>query len=93
MDAKEKRKLLNQKPVTLTHAEIQKMKEDATLAAIEAVLVVPLLVLRDDFGFGKKRLAHFQERLRKQLDLASEGYVSLQDIRKVLADELGVKVE
>lgn len=56
-------------------------------------LYAPLLVLRDKYGFGKKRLGDFTEYLIDEIKALESGYVSLDDIAKVIKDETGIEIE
>lgn len=69
----------NVRTYTLTDAQIREVKTSAAKEAVEvavkAMLGLPLIVLRDDFGFGKQRLERFEERLMQQFRCFDEGYL------------------
>lgn len=80
----------------LTEAQIKKIKLDAVREAIEKTFVLllglPLIVLRDKEGYGKKRLERFQDYLIEQYKCFDEGYMGLDEVKKVIEEETGCKV-
>ena len=56
------------------------------------MLGLPLIVLRDDFGFGKQRLERFEDRLMEQYECFDEGYIDLETLKKVIRQETGAAV-
>ena len=91
MKRKELKRKLQAKPITLSHKEVEKMKQQATDNAADIINLIPLLVLRDKFGFGGKRLERYLDHYSEMLDAFNKGYISLKDIEKVLEDEVGLK--
>lgn len=91
---KKLRKQLMSKKVELTPKHISKLKDEATARAIEVATILPLLILRDEFGFGKKRLTQFVNEFNHQLELMNEGRLSLIDIINTINEEtkLGYEV-
>ena len=86
----------NVRTYTLTDAQITEIKVGAAKEAIEvavkAMLGLPLIVLRDDFGFGKQRLERFEERLMQQFGCFDEGNIDLETLKKVIEQETGAKI-
>ena len=89
---KEKESVIN-----IKSKDINQIKESATNEAVSRAFVlmmnVPLIVLRDNFGFGQKRLEKFIDEVKKNMVCLSEGYVSFEDLKNALEKETGVKVE
>lgn len=50
-----------------------------------------LLVLRDEWGFGEKRISRFMGQLSVLIVDVSEGRLSMDDITATLEDELGIE--
>ena len=84
-----KKQLLN-KPIELSPKQIQKMKDEATMQAVSITNILPLLVLRDEFGFGKKRLQQYIDALNRQVDAFNGGYISLKDVVDAINAETGL---
>lgn len=86
----------NVRTYTLTDVQIKEIKASAAKEAIEvsvkAMLGLPLIVLRDDFGFGKQRLERFEGRLIQQFKCFDEGYIDLETLKKVIEQETGAEV-
>lgn len=81
----------------LTWEQIQQMKKDAAKEAvgtvIELTLGIPAMVLKDKYGFGKKRLPEALDHMVDLYESYEQGYLTLQDIRKTLWEEGGYKIE
>ena len=87
------KKLNPNRKVTLTVREINKLKENATIRAVQITQLFPLMILRDKYGFGSKRLADFQEHYGNMLDAYNKGYIKLEDIALTIYEETGVKID
>lgn len=59
--------------------------------AFDRMMVLSLLVLRDHWGFGEKRMERFMDQLSELVDDVSEGRLSMDDITKALEDELDIE--
>ena len=80
----------------LTWEQIEQLKKDAAKEAIgtviELTLGLPAMVLKDKYGFGKKRLPEFLDHVVDLYESYEMGYLTLQDIRTALWEEGGYKV-
>lgn len=99
MNRQERRKQkISAKPktYTLTDGQISKLKADAVKEASEkafiAMLGLPLLALRDEFGFGRGRLERFTNKLLEEYRCFDEGYVGLDELKQVIKDETGLDI-
>lgn len=93
---KSKKKLLNQyknEKVTLTRKEVDELKRGSTDRALNLIIGFPMLILRDKFGFGSKRLTDFHSEFVKLTEAYNKGYISLTDIWDTLEKETGLKFE
>lgn len=85
------KKLLKQKlrktPVVLTPKDIEKIKRDATKSAVESIYLIPLLVLKDKFGYGGVRLKRYLDEFNELMDSYNKGYLDLKDIEETLLKE------
>lgn len=52
-----------------------------------------LIVLRDKYGFGKKRLEAFADEFLKQLKCVENGAVTLEELHEVIKKETGMEVK
>lgn len=83
--------------IMIKESEIRQIKEQATTEAIELafeqVLAIPIMVLRDKYGFGKKRCERFAEQMLEVWRAVQDDYISIEDLRVTLWDEAGVRLE
>lgn len=59
--------------------------------AFQRMMVLSLLVLRDEWGFGEKRMERFMDQLSELVEDVSAGRLSMDDITATLEDELGIE--
>lgn len=59
--------------------------------AFERMMVLSLLVLRDEWGFGEVRMDRFIDQLSTLVDDVSAGRLSMDDITATLEEELGIE--
>lgn len=82
------------------HAEINKgidkfreeIKDDVTDKALRVIAYVPLIVLHDKWGFGKKRLEKFLYEFAEQIDCLENKYVGFDDMIEAIKDETGLVI-
>lgn len=98
---KKKKNKENKTPTyTLTYEQIEayiqkgyeKGRQDAIERASQYSMAVPTMVLRDDFGFGKKRLDKFLDSYMELYDAIEEGYLNLDDIIETVNEETSVEI-
>lgn len=84
-----------EKTYTLKDSDIEEIKSQmkkASRFAFEFTVGIPLLVLRDEFGFGKKRCEKFYEAASVLMDSMDKELLTVEDIRETLEKELDVKL-
>lgn len=90
---KEKKKVAR---YNLTWKQIEDIKRkamsDAMDFAFKQMMLLPLMVLRDHYGFGTKRLEEYIDYVADMLDSYNRGYLDLDDIKKTLEEETGIEV-
>lgn len=64
----------------------QRVREDT----FNAVMVMAFMTLKDEFGFGNKRLERFQERFKTKTDCLAENYLTWQDMVDTIQKENGI---
>lgn len=87
-----KNRVKRKQKFSLTAKEIEELKLNSTRQAVSITQLFPLLVLRDEFGFGEKRLKRFLAKYQETLDAYNQGYLDLIDISKMLEDEVNIKI-
>lgn len=58
----------------------------------DLVMAMTLATLRDEFGFGAKRLQRYIERFEGKMDCINDDYVTWVDIVDNIEEETGVKL-
>lgn len=80
----------------LTWEQIEDIKLKATSEAMDfafrQMMLLPLMVLRDHYGFGTKRIEEYIDHVADMLDSYNRGYLDLDDIEKTLKEETGIEV-
>ncbi|MBU5669603.1 hypothetical protein KQI68_07090 [Peptoniphilus sp. MSJ-1] len=94
-------KMKNKKPkkvatYNLTYEQMEGIKKKATTEAInfafKQMILISMMVLRDYYGFGAKRLEDFAEYSSGMLDSYNKGYLSLDDMQQTIKEETGIKI-
>lgn len=74
-----------------------KMRDEAVVQASNTAFILllslPLIVLRDKYGFGRKRLEDFQEFLLAQYECFSAGMITLDELKGIILAETGMQVK
>ena len=84
------RKKLNKETIQLTRKEYEELKSKERLNAANIINLIPLIILRDKFGFGKVRLERYLKHYQEAVESLNEGYLDLKDVQKVLLDEVKI---
>lgn len=67
-------------------------RDEAIKKATDFSMAVPIIVLRDEFGFGAKRLGQFIDATHELYDSIDRKYLNLDDIVKTIKEETGVEI-
>lgn len=78
--------------LAVTSKEIEKGLDHIKLCMYETFLCQSLMVLRDQFGFGKKRCMEFIDRWNFKTDCMSSGLVEWADYVATIKAELDIDV-
>lgn len=72
----------------------QRLESEMAMAStFTAYMMVTLLILHDDFGFGQKRAEKFTEAFYKLLESYNQGEISIGEMKQRIFDVLGMIVE
>lgn len=100
-EQRRKQKVKSKEPTyNLTMVQIENLKKQATDEAVRKVVrfamaknfYFSMMVLRDKYGFGKKRLGDFMEYMADLYDSFGDGYLSLEDMEITIFEETGVRI-
>lgn len=70
---------------------LSEVREQAVADAIATVMAIPIIVMHDDFGFGKVRLQRFLQRFKAHYDCLGDT-VSLVDLVELAEELAGVRL-
>ena len=76
----------------VTQKDLIRVKDEATTQAVNIMAVIPLMILRDKYGFGSKRLVRWMRYFTEIIDALFKKYVSLEDMARVIHEETGIDV-
>lgn len=78
--------------VNLSPKELNDCSEKIKAMCLDTVLTMSVLVLHDEFGFGKKRIRQFFDRFTLKSSCLEGGFASWQDYMDIVKNELGFKI-
>ena len=84
------RKKLNKETIQLTRKEYEELKSKERMNASNIINLIPLIILRDKFGFGKIRLERYLGYYQEAVDSLNKGYLDLKDIERVMLEEVKI---
>ena len=92
MSREERRK---QSRIGITAKELKQLdisiKQESIKFTVEMYSVAVAMVLRDKYRFGEVRIKRIMKEITEQFEMITEGYVSLDDMKKVLLEEVKIK--
>lgn len=71
----------------------RQLEPEIRTGTMECVMVVALMTLRDEYGFGQSRLERFMTRFMTKIECIDYDYVQVRDMARTLRDECGVIIE
>ena len=80
-----------QRTVTLNRKQLDKLEADSILKGIELTQIYYLTALKNEFGFGQKRLMKVMDTVCRYLEFERQGLISIKDGAKEL-EKLGVNI-
>ena len=84
------RRKLNKETIQLTRKEYEALKEAERTNASNIINLIPLIILRDKFGFGKIRLERYLKHYQEAVDSLNKGYLDLKDVERVMLEEVKI---
>lgn len=96
MNRQQRRKLERQKSLptvpsdrleTIINNKIEKdleaIKQEALKQAVHDLTAAFIITLKDEYGFGKKRMVTLLTRVNRQFECINDGEVTIEDIKEV----------
>lgn len=78
--------------VSMRESERRKLIDKSRNEGILFVTVIFLSVMRDKFGYGKKRLKRIYSAMEDLADSIGAGYVKLSDLQLALEEEADITI-
>lgn len=79
--------------IHLRRSDVDRMKKEITDDAVRSAFAIFLMVMRDKWGFGAKRLNRLFKHICDLSVQVGDGYVSVAEIKKILKEEMGIVIE
>lgn len=77
----------------LAKKELEKATEQIKMNTLDTVLLLTLHTIRDEFGFGEKRLQRLLDKMEKRASCLIGDMATWEDFRKVIQEETGIEVD
>ena len=81
----------------VTAQDLKKLQDLTTQEAINhttsAILASVALVVHDKLGFGQVRTMRLLKDIEDQFDSVLKGYITVDDLKKTVSDELGIEMQ
>lgn len=92
----EREKLSGEATYTLTRAQIDKIKDDATQRALHQafrmMIAFPVMAVRNQYGFQSKAIKRMVDDIFKFYHDYENGFITLEDIDDIIKHETGYKI-
>lgn len=79
--------------IPVDHRELDKAATKVKMQILDTVLAMSIMVLRDEFDFGKKRLERFKDRFNQKTECLNDGLVTWADILETIKDETRIDLQ
>lgn len=76
----------------LAKKEIEKASEVIKMTTIETILLLALSTVRDELGFGEKRMKRLINRIEKKATCLIGNMATWEDFREMIKEETGIEV-
>lgn len=76
----------------LASKELDKAGEQIKANILDTVLTMSVMVLHDEFDFGKKRCQRFLDRAEKMSDGLLHDMATWDDFRQTIKEEMGIEI-
>jgi len=83
--------------ITLSEFEMnQKLKvayRQGINDTVTGILAAMLICIHDKWGFGKQRAIRLLNQVNEQFASVDEGYVTIDDLKQAVLDDLGIDIQ
>ena len=79
-------------PIAVSKEKMDECVNNIKMNTIDTMLILSASTLRDEFGFGKERIARFIERFNLKAECLVDGFCTWDDQMTTLAEECGIEL-
>lgn len=79
--------------IPVSQEELDRATEQIKEVVYSTVMIMWLLTIRDELGFGQKRLNRLLKRFDSKTDCLAKGFCTWQDMADVMREETGLKLD
>ena len=79
--------------INLRRSDVDRMKREITDDAVRNAFAIFLMVMRDKWGFGHKRLNRLYKHICDLSVQVGDGYISTAEIKRILREEVNIVIE
>ena len=76
----------------VSEQDLQKFSNREKKNTIATILLMAAMTLRDEYGFGRKRMNRFIRRFNTKTECLVGGYVNWKDLQQTIAKETGILI-
>lgn len=80
-------------PLHVERSELKRYENELKHMCTKTFACNSLITLRDEFGFGRKRLQQFIDRFNQKADALNEDWATWADYSGVILDETGINID
>lgn len=80
-------------PLSISQDELNEFCDKVKVNTFKNALILMMVTMRDEFGYGEDRLTRMMERFWKKADCLNEDYTTWDDQTQILAEEVGIDLE
>lgn len=80
-------------PLTISREKYGEFADNVRLATLDSVMCLSCVTLRDEFGFGKKRLQDYIDRFKLKTSCLVGDYTTWEEQQEILREEVGIDVK
>lgn len=79
-------------PYSVDQKQVQQFQEKTKLRILSTVMLMSVLILREEFGFGTKRIERFSEKFKENTEQLESGDLTWRDTYEAMIEEVGFSV-
>lgn len=80
-------------PVCISQKQLDQVTDQIKTVCCERFQILAMVTLRDEFGFGEKRLLEFMERFQNKAECLGDDFTTWEEQVQILAEEVGIETE